>query len=164
MGTGFDITVLPQEQGAVPRAVHHIFKGIDRRRDEAISSNLPPPQFELSAQFLELYNEEIIDLFDTTRGSLSASKKLKIHENNDGNIYVDGAITQPVSSEGETLEALKRGALSRSVGSTNMNSQSSRSHAIFTLIVVQRRPVVVSSRNFFVDLFYANIGRFLFIW
>lgn len=39
------------------------------------------------------------------------------------------------------MEALKRGALSRTVGSTNMNAQSSRSHAIFTILLKQERPV-----------------------
>ena len=78
-------------------------------------------------------------MFDSSRDS---SKRLRIHESQDGNIYVDGAITHQVKSEEETLEILKRGALSRSVGSTNMNAQSSRSHAIFTLIIVQQRPIV----------------------
>ena len=61
---------------------------------------------------------------------------------NSGIIYVDGAVVQSVKSENETLDALKRGALSRTVGSTNMNAQSSRSHAIFTLSVSQKRQVL----------------------
>lgn len=77
-----------------------------------------------------------------------SSKKLKVHETNDGNIYVDGAIVHPVKSEEETLEALKQGALSRSVGSTNMNAQSSRSHAIFTLVIEQKRPILAAVSNY----------------
>ena len=45
------------------------------------------------------------------------------------------------------MEALKRGALSRTVGSTNMNAQSSRSHAIFTIILKQERPIVTVSQT-----------------
>ena len=41
----------------------------------------------------------------------------------------------------QTLSCLKTGALSRTVGSTNMNAQSSRSHAIFTLQIAQQRPI-----------------------
>ena len=41
----------------------------------------------------------------------------------------------------QTLANLHRGALNRTVGSTNMNAQSSRSHAIFTLHVKQERVV-----------------------
>lgn len=39
------------------------------------------------------------------------------------------------------MECLKNGALSRATASTNMNSQSSRSHAIFTLHIKQQRVV-----------------------
>lgn len=42
----------------------------------------------------------------------------------------------------QTLCHLKDGALGRRTGSTNMNAQSSRSHAIFTLHMTQTRPVV----------------------
>lgn len=45
------------------------------------------------------------------------------------------------SSPRQTLANLHRGALNRTVGSTNMNAQSSRSHAIFTLHVKQERVV-----------------------
>lgn len=41
----------------------------------------------------------------------------------------------------QTMECLKNGALSRATASTNMNSQSSRSHAIFTLHIKQQRVV-----------------------
>lgn len=41
----------------------------------------------------------------------------------------------------QTMECLKNGALSRATASTNMNSQSSRSHAIFTLHIKQQRLV-----------------------
>ena len=47
----------------------------------------------------------------------------------------------PLSPYLQTLSWLKTGALSRTVGSTNMNAQSSRSHAIFTLQIAQQRPI-----------------------
>jgi hypothetical protein len=39
----------------------------------------------------------------------------------------------------QTMQCLKMGALSRTTASTNMNAQSSRSHAIFTLHIRQQR-------------------------
>lgn len=42
----------------------------------------------------------------------------------------------------QTSECLRTGALSRTVACTNMNAQSSRSHAIFTLNIIQKRPIV----------------------
>ena len=41
----------------------------------------------------------------------------------------------------QTMQCLKVGALSRTTASTNMNAQSSRSHAIFTLHIKQQRIV-----------------------
>ena len=55
MGTGFDAAALdPDEVGVIPRAVNQIFTGIEERRREAIERNEPPPQYELTAQFLEV--------------------------------------------------------------------------------------------------------------
>ena len=51
-----------------------------------------------------------------------------------------GATSRTVHSEDETISCLKNGAFNRTTASTNMNDQSSRSHAIFTLYIQQQRP------------------------
>lgn len=53
MGTGFDMTILPEELGVIPRAVEEIFSGIEERRASALERDEPLPQFEIKAQFLE---------------------------------------------------------------------------------------------------------------
>ena len=89
------MAVLPEQQGVIPRAVIQLFSTIDQLRDNAIASGDPPPQFEITAQFLEvsclifsdhsiflwvcklfcfhlqLYNEDLIDLFDCNREAVS---------------------------------------------------------------------------------------------
>ena len=50
-----------------------------------------------------------------------------------------GVTSRTVHSEDETMGALKQGAFNRTTASTNMNDQSSRSHAIFTLYIQQQR-------------------------
>ncbi|KAK6191402.1 hypothetical protein SNE40_003100 [Patella caerulea] len=143
MGTGFDVTADPAVIGIIPRAVDHLFKGIEKCRKEAVERNEPPPDFKVNAQFMELYNEEVLDLLDTTRDPESRGRKsnIKIHEDANGSIYVVGVTTRPVTSLQDTIQCLKIGALSRATASTNMNSQSSRSHAIFTLHIKQHRIV-----------------------
>ncbi|KAG9332371.1 hypothetical protein JZ751_015014 [Albula glossodonta] len=86
-----------------------LFQGIQQRRAQ---SPAHPPEFKVTAQFLE-----------------DAS----------GSIYTTGVTSQLVSSEEELLQCLKRGALSRTTASTQMNAQSSRSHAIFTIHLCQMR-------------------------
>uniref|UniRef100_A0AAQ5ZBG7 Kinesin motor domain-containing protein n=1 Tax=Amphiprion ocellaris TaxID=80972 RepID=A0AAQ5ZBG7_AMPOC len=141
MGTGFDVSLTQQEQGIIPRAVHQLFEGIQTRRVRAQQAGTQPPEFKVSAQFLELYNEEILDLFDGARDPESRSRKsnIKIHEDASGSIYTTGVTSRLVHSEEELLQCLKLGALSRTTASTQMNAQSSRSHAIFTIHLCQMR-------------------------
>ncbi|XP_032368433.1 kinesin-like protein KIF21B isoform X6 [Etheostoma spectabile] len=141
MGTGFDVSLGQQEQGIITRAVHQLFEGIQNRRVRAQEAGNQPPEFKVSAQFLELYNEEVLDLFDGTRDPESRNRKsnIKIHEDASGSIYTTGVTSRLVQSEEELLQCLKLGALSRTTASTQMNATSSRSHAIFTIYLCQMR-------------------------
>ncbi|XP_043407263.1 kinesin-like protein KIF21A isoform X13 [Chelonia mydas] len=141
MGTGFDVNITEDEQGIISRAVKHLFKCIEEKKQAAIKQELPSPEFKVNAQFLELYNEEVLDLFDTTRDIDAKNKKsnIKIHEDSTGGIYTVGVTTRTVNGEAEMIQCLKLGALSRTTASTQMNVQSSRSHAIFTIHVCQTR-------------------------
>uniref|UniRef100_A0A4W5MBJ0 Kinesin family member 21B n=1 Tax=Hucho hucho TaxID=62062 RepID=A0A4W5MBJ0_9TELE len=141
MGTGFDMNVQEKDQGIIPRAVRQLFLGIQERKTQAQQQGTHPPEFKVSAQFLELYNEEILDLFDGARDPDCKSRKsnIKIHEDGSGSIYTTGVTSRLVNSEEEMLQCLKLGALSRTTASTQMNASSSRSHAIFTINLCQMR-------------------------
>ncbi|XP_056273815.1 kinesin-like protein KIF21A isoform X3 [Pseudoliparis swirei] len=138
MGTGFDVNIGEEELGIIPRAVHHLYQGIEQRRQAAQEQGSPAPEFKINAQFLELYNEEVLDLFDSTR-DVKQKSHIKIHEDTAGGIYTVGVTTRTVSSEAEMMQCLKLGALCRTTASTQMNVQSSRSHAIFTIHLCQVR-------------------------
>ena len=69
MGTGLEADqqlcrAMSDGVGILPRSVHHLFNGIDTLREEAAQSGQTPPEFRVQAQFLELYNEEVIDLLE----------------------------------------------------------------------------------------------------
>lgn len=141
MGTGFTEPNAVDEgsQGIVPRAVQQVFDEIQLRIQDTKEKNQQEPEFKVTAQFLELYNEEIIDLLDISHSNGNhglSSKHIKIHQEN-GTVQVVGATYRPVKSVLEALECLEAGALSRTTASTQMNTQSSRSHAIFTLTIHQ---------------------------
>ncbi|XP_041652434.1 kinesin-like protein KIF21A isoform X7 [Cheilinus undulatus] len=93
---------------------------------------------ELQRSCLKLYNEEVLDLFDSAR-DMKQKSHIKIHEDANGGIYTVGVTTRTVSSAAEMIQCLKLGALSRTTASTQMNVQSSRSHAIFTIHLCQVR-------------------------
>lgn len=67
MGTGFECDPQEDEEGIIPRAVRHLFSSIDSLKENPYDENgisLDMLQFSVGAQFMELYNEEIIDLLD----------------------------------------------------------------------------------------------------
>ncbi|CAB3406080.1 unnamed protein product [Caenorhabditis bovis] len=155
MGTAFDTVVTQQEQdlGVIPRAIHHTFRRIAECKAEALEKGILEPSFEVSVQFVELYNDDVLDLLSDDRNN---SSNIRIHEDNRGEIVLHGVEQRTVHDLDGTMEILKNGALNRTVAATNMNEQSSRSHAIFTLHVKQQRGEtemeVLSAKFHFVDL------------
>ena len=74
--------------GMIPRALRQIFDGIKERVDAATNSGVMKPEFAVSVQFMEIYNEEIIDLLNSS----GAQRKIRIHEDKFGNIVADGLV------------------------------------------------------------------------
>lgn len=69
MGTGFDVNISEDEQGIIPRAVYHLFRGIEERKQAAMEQGRPVPEFKINAQFLEVsitisLTSETIQLFE----------------------------------------------------------------------------------------------------
>lgn len=101
MGTGFDHASGDHQIGIIPRAIRHIFAGIEGmqssdNKKESISNS----QFSVAVQFIELYNEEIIDLLDP----FNKTSSFKIHESGNGQIAIAGATIKPIN---EPQDALK---------------------------------------------------------
>ena len=70
-------------------------------------------------------------MFDLDSGKLPT--KLNVRELQPGLFKVVNLTESPVSSISNAVEILSSGAKLRSTGSTSLNSQSSRSHAVFTI-------------------------------
>ncbi|XP_076656956.1 kinesin-like protein 31E isoform X2 [Halictus rubicundus] len=147
MGTGFDVEVEESVVGIIPRAIKHLFDGIAEKQQHARDRAQMPPEFKVTAQFLELYNEDLKDLLEPggPRGGA------RIHEDTSGNIHLAGVEPRVVTSLDQALDYLRLGALSRTTGSTQMNTQSSRSHAIFTLYIRQQRCIKVEDPDADID-------------
>ncbi|XP_050314034.1 kinesin-like protein KIF21A [Anthonomus grandis grandis] len=160
MGTGFDVELPMEQKGIIPRAIHHLFDGIQSRIDKAHEIGILAPEFKVMVQFMELYNEEVIDLFNP---SYTKEKVYKIHEDPYGGIQVKGVTFKTVQSAEEALQCLRLGALSRTTASTQMNTQSSRSHAIFTLHVKQQRLVPSEEENVISNDFETLSAKFHFV-
>ncbi|KAF7732750.1 Kinesin-like protein kif21b [Apophysomyces ossiformis] len=156
MGTGLDSAANPENEGIVPRCIVELFRTLQERTEN------PDYTYEVYVSFLELYNEELIDLLNpqSKRKSNSHNTEVSIREDIAGNIYWSGVKEERCHSPEELLGFLAQGSLCRTTGSTEMNTVSSRSHAIFSVILKQTRPAddesqemhSVTSKFHFVDL------------
>lgn len=79
---------------------------------------------------VEIYQEEIRDLLAT-----DVAKRLELRERPEVGVYVKDLSSFVCKNIGEIERVLAKGRQNRSVGSTNMNEHSSRSHALFMITV-----------------------------
>lgn len=123
--------------GLIPRTVETVF----RRAEEIRMASGPGASWECRVSFLELYNEDLIDLLANS----NAPTNVTIRENQDGRIVWSGVREVKVSNVHEVMALLCDGSTRRRTGETNMNLTSSRSHAIFSLNLVQSRRAETSN-------------------
>ncbi|XP_052886139.1 kinesin-like protein KIN-4A isoform X1 [Gossypium arboreum] len=137
MGTGFKDGC---HIGITPQVMNALFNKIDSLKHQI--------QFQLHVSFIEILKEEVHDLLDPTSpnksdtastGKVHVSGKppIQIRESSNGVITLAGSTEVSVTTLKEIAACLEQGSLSRATGSTNMNNQSSRSHAIFTITLEQ---------------------------
>jgi kinesin family protein C1 len=114
------------QKGIIPRSLEQIFK--TSRFLESQGWN-----YSMQASMLEIYNETIRDLLAPGRSnSFESSKQCTIKHDPHGNIVSDLTIID-VFGIADVTSLLEKASQSRSVGKTQMNEQSSRSHFVFTL-------------------------------
>ncbi|CAO3660462.1 unnamed protein product [Rhizopus stolonifer] len=157
MGTGLEASVNPEHEGIVPRCIVDLF----RKLKETAETN-EEFKYEVYVSFLELYNEELIDLLNPQtamkkKGNLGqvVPVEVTIREDIAGNIYWSGVKEELCQNPEEVVSFLAKGSLCRTTGSTEMNTVSSRSHAVFSVILKQQKSSndpSVTSKFHFVDL------------
>ncbi|KAJ8750087.1 hypothetical protein K2173_014002 [Erythroxylum novogranatense] len=112
--------------GMTPRVFEYLFSRIQKEKEARKDENL---KFTCKCSFLEIYNEQILDLLDPS------SNNLQIREDVKKGIYVENLKEVEVSSARDVIQQLLQGAANRKVAATNMNHASSRSHSVFTCII-----------------------------
>jgi hypothetical protein len=110
------------QRGIIPKAIRHIFSFFDNAEKEK--------KFLVRCSYLEIYNEQILDLL-----SKNHSQNLAIKEDPNKGIYVKDLTNVIVKSVPEIEKALYAGMKNRKTGETAMNKESSRSHSIFTIFI-----------------------------
>ncbi|EPQ26547.1 uncharacterized protein PFL1_05869 [Pseudozyma flocculosa PF-1] len=82
----------------------------------------------------EIYNEMVFDLLVKDR----PPSGLPVRENGERKVFVAGLSCQPVNSYADFLSLFQLANSHRSIGSTNLNAASSRSHMVISLLVQVR--------------------------
>ncbi|XP_014898368.1 kinesin-like protein KIF3A isoform X1 [Poecilia latipinna] len=87
-------------------------------------------RFLVRVSYLEIYNEEVRDLLGKDQ-----LQRLEVKERPDVGVYIKDLSGYVVNNADDMDRIMTLGHKNRSVGATNMNEHSSRSHAIFTITI-----------------------------
>ena len=127
-GKSYSMMGYGEESGVIPRICEDMFRRITETQTD---KNLT---YTVEVSYLEIYNERVRDLLNpSTKGNL------KVREHPSTGPYVEDLAKLVVRSFQEIQHLMDEGNKARTVAATSMNETSSRSHAVFTLTVTQKR-------------------------
>ncbi|KAJ5900044.1 hypothetical protein N7495_004788 [Penicillium taxi] len=127
-GKSYSMMGYGKEYGVIPRICQSLFERINGIQQD---KNL---KCTVEVSYLEIYNERVRDLLNP-----SNKGNLKVREHPSTGPYVEDLAKLVVSSFDEIDNLMDEGNKARTVAATNMNETSSRSHAVFTLTLTQKR-------------------------
>ncbi|KAK5880466.1 hypothetical protein CesoFtcFv8_023490 [Champsocephalus esox] len=125
-GSGKSYTMMgtAEQPGLIPRLCSSLFSRTVKEAGEQ-------EQFTVEVSYMEIYNEKVRDLLDP-KGNRQA---LRVREHKVMGPYVDGLSRLAVACYTDIESLMSEGNKSRTVAATNMNEESSRSHAVFNIIL-----------------------------
>ncbi|KAI1388560.1 kinesin-domain-containing protein [Hypoxylon trugodes] len=150
--------------GVIPRAAMALFEKLDgppRNSNRSSMSQLRTParysvqspapkaekDWQLKATYVEIYNEQLRDLLVPDHLQPYERSNVTIREDQKGNIILTGLQQVEINSVDDLMNALNFGSTIRQTDATAINAKSSRSHAVFSLNLVQRKSKSQSSQG-----------------
>ncbi|KAK3365848.1 hypothetical protein B0T24DRAFT_535685 [Lasiosphaeria ovina] len=127
-GKSYSMMGYGKEAGIIPKICQDMFKRIDEMQQD---KNL---RCTVEVSYLEIYNERVRDLLNPANKG-----NLKVREHPSTGPYVEDLAKLVVGGFQEIEHLMDEGNKARTVAATNMNETSSRSHAVFTLMLTQKR-------------------------
>ncbi|KAF1832378.1 kinesin [Decorospora gaudefroyi] len=127
-GKSYSMMGYGAEYGIIPKICQDMFERINEmQKDNNLSCTV-------EVSYLEIYNERVRDLLNP-----SNKGNLRVREHPSTGPYVEDLAKLVVQSFPEIENLMDEGNKARTVAATNMNETSSRSHAVFTLTLTQKR-------------------------
>jgi kinesin family protein 1 len=135
-GKSYSMMGYGQEYGIIPKICQDMFERIKLVQADKNAS------CTVEVSYLEIYNERVRDLLNP-----SNKGNLRVREHPSTGPYVEDLAKLVVQSFPEIENLMDEGNKARTVAATNMNETSSRSHAVFTLTLTQKRHDVETSMS-----------------
>lgn len=117
----------------IPRTIDYIFQAIEER--SALNWS-----FEITASFLEIYNEQILDLLSNNIKKRS-THEIRMVNNKSSEVYVTNLHEEKITSGLELKTLLAKAQRNRAVAATEMNERSSRSHAVCKIKITSKNSI-----------------------
>ncbi|KAI1812012.1 kinesin-domain-containing protein [Poronia punctata] len=151
-----------ESMGVIPRAAMELFEKLEgtttttttRNSNRNSMSQLRAParysmqgsaaksadkNWQLKATYVEIYNEQLRDLLIPDTVGQHDRNTVSIREDTKGNIILTGLHQVDINSAEDLMNALNFGSTIRQTDATAVNAKSSRSHAVFSLNLIQRK-------------------------
>ena len=129
-------------EGIIPRSMSNIFQHLNHQKQV---------ESTVSMSFIQIYRENIQDLLSASivngQGSHLVEENLAIREDPQKGFYVEGLQEYVVRSYEEAEALLNLGLENRAIAATLMNSTSSRSHTVITIIIEQKGNIPTASED-----------------
>ena len=144
----------PTHMGIVPRAAQTLFEKLNAVSGRTMSGLRTPKRYStnplaqsgqadkgwtLKATYVEIYNEQLRDLLVDESVAPADRATVAIREDTKGRILLTGLTQYDINSAQDIFDALNFGSTIRQTDATAINARSSRSHAVFSLNLVQKK-------------------------
>ncbi|KAI9284130.1 hypothetical protein BC943DRAFT_326396 [Umbelopsis sp. AD052] len=126
-GKSYSMMGYGEDKGIIPRACQELFDRIANASDKHLT-------YRVEVTYIEIYNEKVRDLLNPKN-----KDNLRVREHPRFGPYVEDLSRLVVNSYDDISHLMDEGNKARTVAATNMNETSSRSHAVFTIFLTQRR-------------------------
>ncbi|ODQ65089.1 kinesin-domain-containing protein [Nadsonia fulvescens var. elongata DSM 6958] len=125
-GSGKSYTMMgtDSDPGIIPRSCADLFERVEQLASKNVSCTV-------RVSYFEVYNEQVRDLLSKD------PRKLKVRESPMDGPYVENLSEYTVKNFADVKKYLFQGNRTRATATTNMNDTSSRSHAVFTVVIKQ---------------------------
>ena len=132
-GKTFTVIGTPEQPGILPQALKNLLEYNSLQKDEKLDINF-------YCNFVEIYNEDVFDLLDDdpTGKNKFFKKKLNIKENLNSVFFLQDVTYEKLDSLESFNNILNKGISKKVHSSTNLNQNSSRSHTIFKIVLLEK--------------------------